>query len=155
MRDSNETVHLLVTSGNGSSECRVAVRYVVSKLSVEAEAIRLDADILISDAASKHGPASVVITLDGKGAQTVAETWIGTVQWTAQSKIRPNHRRWNWFVSVFHLEAPSEADVQLRPDEVRYETLRAGGPGGQHQNTTDSAVRATHLPTGLSDVARN
>ena len=38
---------------------------------------------------------------------------------------------------------------------MRFETLRAGGPGGQHQNTTDSAVRAVHLPTGIVVTARN
>ncbi|MEP2092981.1 MAG: peptide chain release factor-like protein [Paracoccaceae bacterium] len=47
--------------------------------------------------------------------------------------------------------------VQLRsanPSDVVFESFRAGGPGGQHQNTTDSAVRATHRPTGLTAVAR-
>jgi peptide chain release factor len=72
----------------------------------------------------------------------------------APSPIRPHHKRKNWFVGVFRLEAPAPSP-ELREADVRFETLRAGGPGGQHQNVTDSAVRATHVPTGLSVVARS
>ena len=49
-------------------------------------------------------------------------------------------------------EPPSDDDALLA--ECRVETFRAGGPGGQHQNTTDSGVRLTHLPTGISATAR-
>ncbi|EGM2240005.1 peptide chain release factor H, partial [Salmonella enterica] len=42
------------------------------------------------------------------------------------------------------------ADEQMQSDEIRFETLRSSGPGGQHVNKTDSAVRATHLASGIS-----
>lgn len=49
---------------------------------------------------------------------------------------------------------PPIADDDALLAECRVETFRAGGPGGQHQNTTDSGVRLTHLPTGISVTAR-
>jgi len=55
-------------------------------------------------------------------------------------------------------EQPNSLDPDADDDslltECRVETFRAGGPGGQHQNTTDSGVRLTHLPTGISITAR-
>jgi peptide chain release factor len=57
---------------------------------------------------------------------------------------------------VHRIAAPAPAPAAtLREDEVRFEAMRAGGPGGQHQNVTESAVRAVHVRTGLSAVARD
>lgn len=51
--------------------------------------------------------------------------------------------------TVAVLPEAEEVDVELRPDELHIQATRAGGPGGQHVNTTDSAVQVTHLPTGI------
>jgi peptide chain release factor len=55
---------------------------------------------------------------------------------------------------VFELPALPEAPKALAIHDVRFEAFRAGGPGGQHQNKTESAVRATHIASGLSVVVR-
>ena len=92
--------------------------------------------------------------IHGEAAAAFARPWIGAIQWVAQSPVRPHHKRKNWFIGVFELPAPPEAPKALAAQDVRFEAFRAGGPGGQHQNTTESAVRATHIASGLSVVAR-
>ena len=148
------SLRLLITSGRGPAECRIALGKVVRLLRGEAEAAGLDLCEIAGPAHPQgHGPASVVLVLNGPEAARVAAAWSGTIQWIAQSPVRPHHRRKNWFVSVSALP-PLPAAEAVREQDVRFEAFRAGGPGGQHQNTTDSAVRAIHGPTGLRVVAR-
>ncbi|SPW48280.1 peptide chain release factor H [Escherichia coli] len=89
---------------------------------------------------------STLVSLDGDNAWALSESWCGTIQWICPSPYRPHHGRKNWFwaLGVF------TADEQEQSDAIRYETLRSSGPGGQHVNKTDSAVRATHLASGIS-----
>lgn len=149
------SVRLLVTSGRGPAECRIAVGLIVRSIRKEAEAQGIDVNEIAGPQHSQgHGPASVVVTLDGPDEAALARAWTGTVQWIAQSPVRPNHKRKNWFVSVSVLSQPPLA-VMIDLKDVQFETFRAGGPGGQHQNTTDSAVRALHRPTGLRAIARD
>ena len=61
---------------------------------------------------------------------------------------RPRHKRQNWFVGVSLAPEP-EAFADLNEADIDYQAMRASGPGGQHVNKTDSAVRAHHRPTGL------
>lgn len=68
-----------------------------------------------------------------------------------QSIYRPNHGRKNWFVGVSVVGMPEM--FHLNENEITYETFRASGPGGQHVNKTESAVRATHVPSGISVTA--
>ena len=145
-------ISLLVTSGSGPAECELAVAGVLKQMRREAASLALDFDA--NGARTKHGYRSAVVLVSGADAGHFAASWRGTIQWRAASKLRPAIKRANWFIGVFDLPAPDQTPGLLDPREVIFETFRAGGPGGQHQNTTDSAVRATHRPTGLSAVAR-
>lgn len=147
-----EKKYLQITSGRGPVECCRVVALVLERILKQAQTQKLKVEIVEKEA----GPAnrtllSAVIALEGAGCDTLVEEWEGTVLWIARSPYRIHHRRKNWFVGVqtFLLSESREATE----NEIRYETLRASGPGGQHVNKTESAVRAVHIPSGISVVA--
>lgn len=145
-------ITLLITSGNGPGECQQAVASVLSLLREDAKARDLDCDV--TRCATKHGLKSAVVVLHGQGSADLAAQWCGTIRWRAKSTLRPHYKRANWFIGVFKVPQSTTQNINVETSDVRFESFRAGGPGGQHQNTTDSAVRAMHLPTGLTVVAR-
>jgi peptide chain release factor len=146
---------LLLTSGRGPGECRIALARALEALAREAGAAGLDLDVATGPDPDGHGPASAIVRLEGHGAEAFSATWVGSILWVARSPLRPHHKRKNWFIGVFKLEPRAIEPAELDPGDVRFEAFSAGGPGGQHQNKTASAVRAVHKPTGLAVVARD
>lgn len=144
---------LQITANTGPEECCLAVRKALKVFSEECAIAEVKVEILETVPSEKLGNLrSVLLALEGGAAQLVAFGWRGNLQWSCPSPYRLGHKRKNWFVGVevFEPDAPrANTDVLLDKD-LRFETLRARGPGGQHVNKTDSAVRATHLPSGLT-----
>lgn len=141
--------HLLVTSGDGPRECRRAVSHVLRQLEQEAAQANVRFSAERSQESDGKDPASAFVTLSGKKAVDIAKRWCGTIKWVCKSPFRPHHRRQNWFVGVFATDQRDLPEFDLSSGALKIETFRSGGPGGQHQNTTDSGVRITHLVTGL------
>jgi len=148
-------IRLLFTSGRGPAECRIAVAHALRRLALEAEAIGCGCAIAEDDHTDAHGPASAIVVLDGPAATDLARRWTaGSILWVSKSPLRPRHGRKNWFIAVMALPEMEGMPAPASGD-IRFESFRAGGPGGQHQNKTESAVRAVHIPTGLSAIARD
>lgn len=87
---------------------------------------------------------------EGAGAQAFASCWCGCLLWVCDSPYRKLHKRKNWFLHGAAFAPPQVPQVPPNSGEIRYEATRASGPGGQHVNKTDSAIRATHVASGLS-----
>jgi len=145
---------LQITSGRGPIECAWVTARLADALVTEARGAGLRAEVIEEEPGPKNGTLlSALIHLTGESSNAFAAGLEGTVQWIGYSGFRPGHKRKNWFVGVQRIPVP--ATVTFSDQDVRIETMRGSGPGGQHVNTTESAVRAVHLPTGLSAIARD
>ncbi|MFC4256328.1 peptide chain release factor H [Altererythrobacter xixiisoli] len=142
---------LHLTSGSGPEECR----WVVARLAEAFAAEALVAGLTCSLLDSPDGlPSSLLLQLSGTGADGFAAARIGTMLWVGTSPFRPHHRRRNWFAGVSLAPQPDDMP-ELRDADIEWQAMRASGPGGQHVNKTDSAIRATHRPTGLVATAQD
>lgn len=138
---------LQLSSAQGPEECCLAVAKGLQKLMKEAEQFNLSLSILEQEAGRYSDTLrSVLLSVEGEQTDQLIERWVGTVQWICQSPYRPKHGRKNWFIGV----ACFDGVKSISDSEIKFETMRSSGAGGQHVNKTDSAVRATHLATGLS-----
>lgn len=143
-------IHILqISSGQGPAECRRFVPLLADIICGEAARTHITCRPLAEYSGKDDQLASLCFVIDGAELESFRTTWEGTVKWVWKSEIRPNWPRKNWFVKVSFFDFTEETGSAFRPEELKMETFRASGPGGQHVNRTDSAVRVTHLPSGI------
>ncbi len=141
-----------ITSGRGPAECTWVVAQVVKKVLEEAHEKQLKATVVQREAGQENGTVeTAIIQLEGKNASTFVASWLGTIQWIGKSTFRKFHQRKNWFVGIFEIE--QSKDTAFHEKDVQYQAMRSSGAGGQHVNKVSSAIRATHIPTGIAVVA--
>ncbi|CAM4083712.1 MULTISPECIES: peptide chain release factor H [Flavobacterium] len=141
-----------ITSGRGPSECTWVVAQVLKKVLEEANELQLKATVLQREAGSENGTvATAIIQIEGKKANEFVTSWLGTIQWIGKSTFRKFHQRKNWFIGIFEIEQSNE--TKFHEKDVQYQAMRSSGAGGQHVNKVSSAVRATHIPTGIAVVS--
>ena len=146
-------VILQISAGLGPAECRKFVPLLAEIICREAAQNNLRCTNLTEPPAKNREIASMRFAIEGDNIDAFRKSWEGTVKWIWQSTIRPNWPRKNWFVKVSFFEFEAKDSTNFKLSDLKIETCRASGNGGQHVNTTDSAVRVIHLPTGTEASA--
>ncbi|MCC9064424.1 peptide chain release factor H [Flavobacterium piscisymbiosum] len=141
-----------ITAGRGPAECTWVVAQVLKKVLDEAQEQGLEATLLQREVGQENGTVeTATISVKGTNAEKFANSWIGTIQWIGQSQFRKMHKRKNWFIGIFEIEAQKNASIS--ENDIQYQAMRSSGAGGQHVNKVSSAIRATHIPTGIAVVS--
>ena len=140
-----------ITAGRGPAECCWVVAQVLKYFLEEVQQQGFEYTVIQRIAGVENGTVqSATVQLEGKELDSFVKSWIGTIQWIGTSRFRKYHKRKNWFIGLYELE--QIANQHIHQKDITFETMRSTGPGGQHVNKVNSAVRATHLPTKTSVV---
>jgi peptide chain release factor len=141
-----------ITSGRGPAECSWVVAQVLKTFIEEAKEKNIKTTMLHREIGIENGTVeTATVLLESSNLNDFVNSWVGTVQWIGQSQFRKLHKRKNWFIGIFEMEKSTA--IEISENDIQYQAMRSSGAGGQHVNKVSSAVRATHVPTGISVVS--
>lgn len=153
MKNNMDKEYIQITSGRGPVECCRVVVLVMNKIIEQAKSLGYEVEVVEHEDGPNDGCMfSATLAIESEHAISLKDEWEGSVLWVAQKNpFRPWHRRKNWFVGVHFFKPLQTGTISAR--DITYETLRSSGPGGQNVNKVESAVRAIHVPTGITVLA--
>jgi peptide chain release factor 1 len=140
---------LEVRAGTGGDEAALFAAELVRMYSRYAESQRWKVEVLSSHLTGVGGVKEAILGIEGRGAYSRLKFESGVHRVQRVPVTESSGRIHTSTVTVAVLPEAEEVEVQIDPKELRIDVFRSTGPGGQSVNTTDSAVRITHLPTGM------
>ena len=140
---------LEVRAGTGGDEAALFAAELVRMYSRYAESQGWKVEVLSSHLTGVGGVKEAILGIEGRGAYSRLKFESGVHRVQRVPVTESSGRIHTSTVTVAVLPEAEEVEVQIDPKELRIDVFRSTGPGGQSVNTTDSAVRITHLPTGM------
>ncbi|HKZ12980.1 MAG TPA: peptide chain release factor 1 [Solirubrobacterales bacterium] len=150
-RDPNDEKNVIVEirAGTGGDEAALFAGDLYKMLTRYAELRGFSTDVLSQSASEAGGFKEVTFEVRGEGAYSVFKFEGGTHRVQRVPETESQGRIHTSTATIAVLPEAEEVDVQVDPNDLQIDVYRSSGPGGQSVNTTDSAVRITHKPTGI------
>lgn len=150
-KDPNDDKNVIIEirGGAGGEEAALFAGVLFRAMTRYAERKRWKTEILDSNPTELGGFKEVVFSIEGKGAYSRLKFESGVHRVQRVPSTESSGRIHTSTITVAVLPEVEEVDVDINPNDLRIDTYRASGAGGQHINKTDSAIRITHIPTGL------
>ena len=140
---------LEIRAGAGGEEAALFAAELLRMYTRYAEGQRWKIEMISSSVTGIGGVKEAILTVEGRGAYSCLKYESGVHRVQRVPATEASGRIHTSTVTVAVLPEAQEVDIQINPSDLRIDVYRSTGPGGQSVNTTDSAVRITHLPTGL------
>ncbi|MBW2572613.1 MAG: peptide chain release factor 1 [Deltaproteobacteria bacterium] len=150
-KDSNDSKNVIleIRAGTGGEEAGLFVSDLFRMYSRYTEGKNWKVEVLSHHATGVGGLKEIVAMIHGKGAYSCFKYESGTHRVQRVPETETQGRIHTSAVTVAVLPEAEDVELHIDPSEIKVDVFRSTGPGGQSVNTTDSAVRLTHLPTGI------
>ena len=146
----SHNAYLDIQAGAGGTEAQDWAQMIMRMYLKWAATRGFSAEVIDSSPGEVAGIKSATIEFKGDHAYGWLRTETGVHRLVRKSPFDSGNRRHTSFASVFvSPEIDDDINIEINPADLRIDTFRASGAGGQHVNKTDSAIRITHLPTGM------
>jgi len=150
-KDPNDEKNIILElrAGTGGDEAALFVADLFRSYLKYAEMNKWKTDILSRNATGIGGFKEIIILIEGQKVYSKLKYESGVHRVQRVPETETQGRIHTSAITVAVLPEAEDVDVEINPDDIRIDTYRSSGSGGQHVNVTDSAIRITHLPTGI------